>query len=191
MERLILLFNVLNYIVLKKLCCTQMIPCNVLISWIHICIIVMITKNGLILALSALANGEFRDISWLSTSLAVIGRVSMAGCFSLMWLYTSELFPTVIRWGLRQKYLEYSKDSLESPSLPSENRWSLVTGSVMLDMFACTRKLCISRHLVSNSSGFHWYVDLYLEGIYYILYYTSQCSCMEHVVYKFILLCIS
>ncbi|ELU14225.1 hypothetical protein CAPTEDRAFT_220884 [Capitella teleta] len=37
------------------------------------------------------------DIRWLSRSLAVLGRFSMAGCFSILFLYTSEVFPTVIR----------------------------------------------------------------------------------------------
>ena len=37
------------------------------------------------------------NIQWISLVLAIIGRFSFAGCFSLIFLYTSELFPTIIR----------------------------------------------------------------------------------------------
>ena len=34
---------------------------------------------------------------WLATALAVMGKFGMAGCFSVILLYTCELYPTVIR----------------------------------------------------------------------------------------------
>lgn len=37
------------------------------------------------------------DIIALSTSLALVGRFCIAGCFAMIPLYTSELYPTVIR----------------------------------------------------------------------------------------------
>ncbi|KAK2155588.1 hypothetical protein LSH36_236g03011 [Paralvinella palmiformis] len=36
-------------------------------------------------------------LAWIPTTMAVLSRVSMAGCFSILWLYSSELYPTVIR----------------------------------------------------------------------------------------------
>ncbi|KAK2147497.1 hypothetical protein LSH36_550g03002 [Paralvinella palmiformis] len=38
-----------------------------------------------------------RDISWISTMLAWIGKFSTAGCWSVLFLYASEIFPSSIR----------------------------------------------------------------------------------------------
>ncbi|GIX84596.1 organic cation transporter protein [Caerostris extrusa] len=36
-------------------------------------------------------------LSWLSTSFAMVGKFCVTGSFGLMYLYTGELFPTVVR----------------------------------------------------------------------------------------------
>ena len=37
------------------------------------------------------------DIAWVSTMLAWIGKFSTAGCWSVIFLYASEIYPTMIR----------------------------------------------------------------------------------------------
>ena len=37
------------------------------------------------------------DKQWITVVLALIGKCGIAGAFSMMWLYSSELFPTVMR----------------------------------------------------------------------------------------------
>ncbi|GBM01695.1 Organic cation transporter protein [Araneus ventricosus] len=37
------------------------------------------------------------DLPWLSTTLAMVGKFCVTGSFGLLYLYTSELFPTVVR----------------------------------------------------------------------------------------------
>ncbi|XP_055948852.1 organic cation transporter protein-like isoform X1 [Argiope bruennichi] len=37
------------------------------------------------------------DLPWLSTTLAMVGKFCVTGSFGLLYLYTSEIFPTVIR----------------------------------------------------------------------------------------------
>ncbi|XP_035218749.1 organic cation transporter protein-like isoform X4 [Stegodyphus dumicola] len=37
------------------------------------------------------------SISWLSTAFAMIGKFCISGSFGILYLYTSELFPTVVR----------------------------------------------------------------------------------------------
>ena len=37
------------------------------------------------------------DVSKLSTALALIGKSAVVSCFCSIFIYTSELFPTVIR----------------------------------------------------------------------------------------------
>ncbi|GBM01740.1 Organic cation transporter protein [Araneus ventricosus] len=38
-----------------------------------------------------------QDLPWLSTSFAMLGKSCVAGSFGLLYIYTSELFPTVVR----------------------------------------------------------------------------------------------
>ena len=37
------------------------------------------------------------DKQWITVVLALIGKCGIAGAFALIWLYSSELFPTVMR----------------------------------------------------------------------------------------------
>ncbi|GFT87340.1 organic cation transporter protein [Nephila pilipes] len=37
------------------------------------------------------------DLSWLGTSFAMVGKFCVTGSFGLLYLYTTELFPTVVR----------------------------------------------------------------------------------------------
>ena len=37
------------------------------------------------------------DLRMVSTALAMLGRLGMAGCFSIIFLFSCELYPTVIR----------------------------------------------------------------------------------------------
>ncbi|CAL1296486.1 unnamed protein product [Larinioides sclopetarius] len=38
-----------------------------------------------------------QDLSWLRTSFAMLGKFCVTGSFGLLYIYTSELFPTVVR----------------------------------------------------------------------------------------------
>ncbi|XP_041348194.1 organic cation transporter protein-like isoform X2 [Gigantopelta aegis] len=48
-------------------------------------------------ALPSTVTGFGLDLKLVSTGFAIVGRFSMAGMFSVIFLFTSELFPTVIR----------------------------------------------------------------------------------------------
>ena len=37
------------------------------------------------------------DQQWITVVLALIGKCGIAGAFAIIWLYSSEIFPTVMR----------------------------------------------------------------------------------------------
>lgn len=59
---------------------------------------IIINGNKLILYLI----GDGTDIKWVSTMFAWIGKFSTAGCWSVVFLYASEIYPTVIRSFIRK-----------------------------------------------------------------------------------------
>ena len=43
------------------------------------------------------------NLSRISTGFAIVGKFGMAGVFSIIFVYSSELYPTVIRYVFRRK----------------------------------------------------------------------------------------
>ena len=80
---------------------TQLPFCNPYLRFgrrIPLVVYFLIGGIALIIAASipkTMPNGE--SIAWLSTALAWIGKFSTAGCWSVIFLYASELYPTLIR----------------------------------------------------------------------------------------------
>ncbi|CAH1795062.1 unnamed protein product [Owenia fusiformis] len=68
---------------------------------IPLCIYLLIGGVALIIAgtipKTTTSGGVITDIRWVGTMLAWIGKFSAAGCWSVLFLYGSELYPTVIR----------------------------------------------------------------------------------------------
>ena len=63
----------------------------IIISIIIVIIIINNNNNNNIIVLLS------TDKQWITVVLALIGKCGIAGAFSLIWLYSSELFPTVMR----------------------------------------------------------------------------------------------
>ena len=44
-----------------------------------------------------LLSDDFINVASLSTAMALIGKATIVSCFCIIFIYTSEVFPTVIR----------------------------------------------------------------------------------------------
>ena len=72
----------------------------------HICLVRLVnilfkikqTDPSVVTMIAGRSNSiRVADEQWITTVLALIGKCGIAGAFAVTWLYSSELFPTVIR----------------------------------------------------------------------------------------------